>query len=143
MTLATLAPSYKPTCTRPIDARNPHSPPHTTPQARANSSRTRVTTLEDFLGATKHLYNWLCPLVGRSVGRLVCLSVTHSFDDPHVAPYWPTWPCYKNSNLDGINLAVARLQIRFYITLLSSLQLRHLPVIKIHMTISESSFSNS
>ena len=21
-----------------------------------------------FLGATKHLYNWLCPLVGRSVG---------------------------------------------------------------------------
>ena len=38
-----------------------------------------------FLGATKHLYNWLCPLVGRSVGRLVC-GVTHSFDDPHVAP---------------------------------------------------------
>ena len=37
-----------------------------------------------FLGATKHLYNWLCPLVCR---------VTHSFDDPHVAPYWPTWPC--------------------------------------------------
>ena len=24
-----------------------------------------------FLGATKHLYNWLCPLVGWSVGRLV------------------------------------------------------------------------
>ena len=35
-----------------------------------------------FLGATKHLYNWLCLLVG----RLVCLSVTHSFDDQHVAP---------------------------------------------------------
>ena len=35
-----------------------------------------------FLGATKHLYNWLCPLVGLSV----CWSVTHSFDDPHVAP---------------------------------------------------------
>ena len=35
---------------------------------------------ECFLGATKLLYNWLCPLVGR--------SVTHSFDDPHVAPYW-------------------------------------------------------
>ena len=39
-----------------------------------------------FLGATKHLYNWLCPSVGwsvgRSVGRLVC-GVTHSFDDPH------------------------------------------------------------
>ena len=45
-----------------------------------------------FLGATKHLYNWLCPLVGRSV--CLCLSVTHSFDDPHVAPYWPTWPCF-------------------------------------------------
>ena len=29
-----------------------------------------------FLGATKHLYNWLCPSVGR--------SVTHSFDDPHL-----------------------------------------------------------
>ena len=26
--------------------------------------------------------------VGLSVGR-----VTYSFDDPHVAPYWPTWPC--------------------------------------------------
>ena len=25
----------------------------------------------EFLGATKHLYNWLCPLVGWSVGRLV------------------------------------------------------------------------
>ena len=23
----------------------------------------------------------------------VGLSVTHSFNDPHVAPYWPTWPC--------------------------------------------------
>ena len=31
-------------------------------------------------------------LVGRSVGR-----VTHSFDDPHVAPYWPTWPCFVYS----------------------------------------------
>ena len=46
--------------------------------------------LFQFLGATKHLYNWLCSLVGRSVGR-----VTHSFDDPHVAPYWPTWPCLR------------------------------------------------
>ena len=25
-----------------------------------------------FLGATKHLYNWLCPLVGPLVGQLVC-----------------------------------------------------------------------
>ena len=31
-----------------------------------------------FLGATKHLYNWLCPSVG--------WSVTHSFDEPHIAP---------------------------------------------------------
>ena len=43
-----------------------------------------------FLVATKHLYNWLCPLVGWSVCR-----VKHSFDDPHAAPYWPTWPCLK------------------------------------------------
>ena len=32
-------------------------------------------------------------LVGRSVGWLVG-RVTHSFDNLHVAPYWPTWPCY-------------------------------------------------
>ena len=30
----------------------------------------------------------VCRLVGWLVGR-----VTHSLDDPHVAPYWPTWPC--------------------------------------------------
>ena len=36
-----------------------------------------------FLGVTKHLYNWL------SIVRLVGWSVTHLFDDPHVAPYWP------------------------------------------------------
>ena len=51
-----------------------------------------------FLGAIKLLYNWLCPSVGWLdgwlVGRLVGLSVPHSFDDPHVAPYWPTWPCF-------------------------------------------------
>ena len=41
--------------------------------------------LPSLWGATKHLYNWLCPSVGRSVGR----SVTHSFDDPHVASHWP------------------------------------------------------
>ena len=23
----------------------------------------------------------------------MCGWVTHSFDDPYVAPYWPTWPC--------------------------------------------------
>ena len=50
-----------------------------------------------FLGVTKHLYNRLCPLVGRSVGLSVDLSVTHLFDDPHVAPYWPDWPCFKSN----------------------------------------------
>ena len=29
-----------------------------------------------------------------SVGRSVCLLVTHSSDDPHGAPHWPTWPCF-------------------------------------------------
>ena len=51
-----------------------------------------------FLGAIKLLYNWLRPSVGWLdgwlVGWLVGLSVPHSFDDPHVAPYWPTWPCF-------------------------------------------------
>ena len=47
------------------------------------------------LSATKHLYNWLCP----SVGLSVCLSVTHSFDDPNVAPYWPTWSCFLVSRV--------------------------------------------
>ena len=42
----------------------------------------------NFLGATKHLYNWLCPSVGWLVGR-----VTHSFDDPRVASNWIIWPC--------------------------------------------------
>ena len=61
-----------------------------------------------FLGATKHLYNWLC----LSVGLSVCRLVTHSFDDPHVAPYWPTWPCslyfflsFHFSLLDSISTA--------------------------------------
>ena len=33
----------------------------------------------------------VCRVIGRSVGW----SITHSFDDPHGAPYWPTWPCLK------------------------------------------------
>ena len=40
-----------------------------------------------FLGATKHLV--LADSVGWSIIR-----VTHLFDNPHVAPYWPTWPCF-------------------------------------------------
>ena len=31
-----------------------------------------------FLGAPTHLYNWLCPSVGRSVGRLVGRLVGHA-----------------------------------------------------------------
>ena len=38
-----------------------------------------------FLGAPTHLYICLCP----SVDLLVGWSVTHSFDDPYVAPYKP------------------------------------------------------
>ena len=41
--------------------------------------------IKKFLGATKHLYDWLCPLVGQLVGWSVGRSVgrvTHSFDYP-------------------------------------------------------------
>ena len=44
--------------------------------------------------------------VGRSVGRLVSLSVTHSFDDPYVAPYWPTWPCYALAHVNTKHASV-------------------------------------
>ena len=57
-----------------------------------------------FLGATKHLYNWLCPLVGWSVGRLVGWLVTHLFNDPLVAPYWPTWPCFLCHSNTSLNV---------------------------------------
>ena len=51
--------------------------------APAHPHATRVAVYPAlFLGATKHLYNWLCLLVSQSVGWLV----THLFDDPHVAP---------------------------------------------------------
>ena len=48
-------------------------------------------SIQFFLGATRYLYNWLCPLVfdwsvGRLVGWLVGLMVTHYFGDPHVVP---------------------------------------------------------
>ena len=33
--------------------------------------------------------------VGRSVGQSVGWLVTHSLDDPHVAPYWPIWPWFS------------------------------------------------
>ena len=42
-----------------------------------------------FLGATKHLYDWLC--------LSVCPSACNTFDDPNGAPYRPTWPCFSFS----------------------------------------------
>ena len=30
-------------------------------------------------------------------GRSVGWSVMHLFDDSHVAPYWPTWPCLEKA----------------------------------------------
>ena len=56
-----------------------------------------------FLGATNHLYNWLCPtvgrsvsgLVGQSVGRSVGWSVSNAFVRRFTRrTYWPTWPCF-------------------------------------------------
>ena len=44
-------------------------------------------------------------LVGQSVGRLVG-RVTHSFEDPHGAPYWPIWPC-----LARIRLFIAQMNL--------------------------------
>ena len=35
------------------------------------------------------------------IGRSVSWSVTHSFDDPHFAPYWPTWPCFSSVEWNG------------------------------------------
>ena len=39
-----------------------------------NNMEQKNESIQFVLGATKHLYNWLCPLVGRTVGRLVCWS---------------------------------------------------------------------
>ena len=50
-------------------------------------SKQQITYFFTFLGATQ-----VAVSVGRSVGSSDC-RVTHSFDDPHVAPYWPFWPC--------------------------------------------------
>ena len=36
-------------------------------------------TMSFFLGATKHLYNWLCPLVGRSVTLFLCRTLLTYF----------------------------------------------------------------
>ena len=45
-----------------------------------------LTFIHFFLGATKHLYNWLCP----SVGLLVCNAFVRRSTR---RTYWPTWPC--------------------------------------------------
>ena len=42
-----------------------------------------------FLGAPKHLYDWLC--------LSVCPSACNTFDDPNGAPYRPTSPCFSFS----------------------------------------------
>ena len=37
-----------------------------------------ISVSQPFLGATKHFYNWLCPLVGWSVGWFRNRSTTHT-----------------------------------------------------------------
>ena len=73
-----------------------------------------ANTFHVFLGATKHLYNWLCPSVGWSVGLLVG-RVTHPFDDLHVAPYWPTWPCFRYFHA-SLSLHVSIKELSLFIT---------------------------
>ena len=70
-----------------------YSFPHFT--TRKGHQSNQKMSLDRFLGAKKHLFKWL------SIGWLVC-RVTHSFDDPHVAPYWPTWPCLLVFASDGL-----------------------------------------
>ena len=38
---------------------------------RRREDHKQQNQISSFLGATEHLYNWLCPLVGRLVGWLV------------------------------------------------------------------------
>ena len=57
-----------------------------------------------FLGATKHLFNWLCPSVGQLVSWSVGWSVDRSVAEAFVwrytrRIYWPTWPCSLNASL--------------------------------------------
>ena len=48
----------------------------------------RLSIPDAFLGATKRLYNWLCPSVGRSVGRLVCrLRIRSTIHTSHLLTY--------------------------------------------------------
>ena len=68
-----------------------------------------------FLGATKHLYNWLCQSVDWSVGWSVG-RVKHSFDDSHVAPYWPTWPCSTSTGDICITGTAQILVVNLFIT---------------------------
>ena len=52
--------------------------------------------------------------VGRSVGRSVC-GVTHSFGDPHVAPYWHTWPCFSSPLISFFSFLLSLLVLYFVI----------------------------
>ena len=43
-----------------------------------------IPTLSSFLGATKHLYIWLCPSVGRSVSLLVGQRIRSTIHTSHL-----------------------------------------------------------
>ena len=47
-----------------------------------------------FLGAKKHLYNWLCPSVSWLVCRLDGLLGNAFVRRSTRCTYWPTWPCF-------------------------------------------------
>ena len=70
---------------------------------------TLVVGVTYFLGAPKHLYNWLCPMVCLSV----CLSLTHSFDDPHGAPYRSTWPYFRLHAWMRRNTVLVKIWVEF------------------------------
>ena len=56
-------------------------------------------TNSSLTGCVRRSVGWS---VGWSVGLLVGLlvgRVTHSFDDPYVTPYWPTWPCLFSNDI--------------------------------------------
>ena len=56
------------------------------------------------------------------MGWPVGLSVMHLFDDPHIAPYWPNWPCYSEVFLQRI-LIIRIIQILNTCNKLSSREL--------------------
>ena len=52
-----------------------------------------------FLGATKHLYNWLCPLVGRLVGRSVGNTFVRRSTPSHLLAYLALFFIYKRQHI--------------------------------------------